>query len=363
MASYAATVDVSLSRRHVGRPEAIALVLAALACAAGTAAWIADAGQATATALLENSDIVASDIVAFDDRFLPASPTESSGPSTGRQPLDRSVLAAREMKLRDAEGLLAQQLNSQDWRAAVVGEANLGETEIGDANISESGISESRISEAKSSASAGIPLPRSRPVAANVEIPAVATPVSADMAARQDDRTLLQKLSDLLPGRVMLASLEPDGGLFRHGPDLASLGYDKLTAVYDISAKAVYLPDGVILEAHSGLGNAKDDPEHVDKSNVGATPPAVYQLKPREALFHGVRALRMIPVDGSTLGRSGLLAHSYMLGPNGDSNGCVSIRNYDRFLKAFDDGEVNRLVVVPSLSGTMSASQRPTSPS
>jgi hypothetical protein len=70
----------------------------------------------------------------------------------------------------------------------------------------------------------------------------------------------------------------------------------------------------------------------------------------------------LIPVDGSTLGRSGLLAHSYMLGPNGDSNGCVSIRDYGRFLKAFDDGEVNRLVVVPNLSGTMSA-QRSTSQS
>jgi hypothetical protein len=358
MASYAATVDVLLSRRRVGWPETIALVLAALACALGSAAWITDADQATATAPSENSDIV-----AFDDRFLPASPTESSGRAIGRQPLDRSALAALEMKLRGAEDILARQLGSQDWRAAVVGVANLAEAGIGDAGTSESNITESRISETKPSASAGIPLPRSRPVAANTEIPAVATPVPADMAARQDDRTVLQKLSDLLPGRVMLASLEPEGGLFRHGPDLASLGYDKLTAVYDISAKAVYLPDGVILEAHSGIGNLKDDPEHVDKSNIGATPPAVYELKPRESLFHGIRALRMIPIDGSTLGRAGLLTHGYMLGPNGDSNGCVSIRNYDRFLKAFDDGEVNRLVVVPSLSGIVSASQRTASPS
>ena len=170
-------------------------------------------------------------------------------------------------------------------------------------------------------------------------------------------------MSDLLPGRLTLASLSPDGGLFRHGPDLASLGYDQLTAVYDISAKTVYLPGGVSLEAHSGMGPVRDDPEHVDRSNVGATPPAVYELKLREAPFHGVRALRMIPVDGSTLGRSGLLAHSYMLGPNGDSNGCVSIKDYDRFLKAFDNGEVNRLVVVPSLGGALSASQRPTSQS
>jgi hypothetical protein len=72
----------------------------------------------------------------------------------------------------------------------------------------------------------------------------------------------------------------------------------------------------------------------------------------------------MIPADGNTIfGRSGLLAHSYMLGPEGDSNGCVSIRDYDRFLKAYTDGEINRLVVVPSLNSAVSASQHATSQS
>jgi Protein of unknown function (DUF2778) len=71
--------------------------------------------------------------------------------------------------------------------------------------------------------------------------------------------------------------------------------------------------------------------------------------------------VRMIPTEGSDVsGRSGLLVHSFMLGPKGDSNGCVSIRDYDRFLKAYNDGEINRLVVVPSLSSTTPASQRST---
>jgi len=35
--------------------------------------------------------------------------------------------------------------------------------------------------------------------------------------------------------------------------------YDRQTAVYDISAKTVYLPDGTKLEAHSGLGDKMDD--------------------------------------------------------------------------------------------------------
>jgi hypothetical protein len=122
------------------------------------------------------------------------------------------------------------------------------------------------------------------------------------------------------------------------------------------------MPDGSKLEAHSGLGSLIDDPEHVNERNAGATPPNVYDLKPRERLFHGVQALRMIPVgESGTLGRSGLLVHSYMLGPNGDSNGCVSIRNYDRFLKAFSNGEIKHLVVVPSLDDE--ASRRSTSQS
>lgn len=45
-------------------------------------------------------------------------------------------------------------------------------------------------------------------------------------------------------------------------------------------------------------------------------------------------------------GRAGLLAHTYMLGPNGDSNGCISFKDYNRFLQAFLRGEVRRLVVV-----------------
>ena len=34
-------------------------------------------------------------------------------------------------------------------------------------------------------------------------------------------------------------------------------------------------------------------------------------------------------------GRDGILAHSYMLGPNGQSNGCLSFRDYPKFLRAF----------------------------
>lgn len=124
------------------------------------------------------------------------------------------------------------------------------------------------------------------------------------------------------------------------------------TAVYDIAAKVVYLPTGEKLEAHSGLGDRRDDPKSVHISMKGPTPPHLYDLTLREQLFHGVRALRLNPIGGSEAihNRVGLLAHTFMLGPNGDSNGCVSFRDYDRFLQAYLRGDVKRLLVVASMN-------------
>ncbi|MFD0937266.1 DUF2778 domain-containing protein, partial [Methylobacterium trifolii] len=119
-------------------------------------------------------------------------------------------------------------------------------------------------------------------------------------------------------------------------------------AIYDISARTVRLPSGEVLEAHSGLGETMDDPRYVHVRMRGATPPGTYDLVERENLFHGVRAIRLNPVGGpaAVYGRAGLLAHTYMLGPSGASNGCVSFKDYEKFLNAFLRGEVQRLVVV-----------------
>jgi len=131
---------------------------------------------------------------------------------------------------------------------------------------------------------------------------------------------------------------------------------DSHTAIYDIAARTVYLPNGHRLEAHSGLGSHLDDPRYVNTKRQGPTPPNIYSLALRERLFHGVRAIRLVPVDdGKMFGRDGMLAHSYMLGPSGQSNGCVSFRNYPAFLNAFLRGEVDRLVVVEHLATTTGA--------
>jgi hypothetical protein len=125
---------------------------------------------------------------------------------------------------------------------------------------------------------------------------------------------------------------------------------DSRTAIYDIAAHTVYLPGGERLEAHSGLGRFLDDPRFITQKARGPTPPNVYHLTLRGELFHGVRAIRLTPEDDRKMfGRDGILAHTYMLGPSGQSFGCVSFRNYPEFLNAFLRGEIDRLVVVPHL--------------
>jgi hypothetical protein len=122
------------------------------------------------------------------------------------------------------------------------------------------------------------------------------------------------------------------------------------TAIYDIAAHTVYMPDGSTLEAHSGLGERLDNPRYVNVKMKGPTPPNVYNLSMRERVFHGVRAIRLTPVDESKMfGRDGMLAHTYMLRNRGHSNGCVVFSNYPAFLSAFQRGEVSRLVVVDHL--------------
>jgi hypothetical protein len=150
---------------------------------------------------------------------------------------------------------------------------------------------------------------------------------------------------------VRVASLNPLDGIGAPERGIPRAPYDRHTAVYVISDKKVYMPDGTALEAHSGLGDKMDDPRYVHVRMRGATPPHVYDLKMREALFHGVEAIRMTPIggEGAIFGRDGILAHTYMLGPSGQSNGCVSFKDYDAFLDAFKDGKITRLAVIARL--------------
>lgn len=311
------------------------LSLAAVALALGAAAWVADIGDSRS---LVTAALPPGNGPSFEDRFASASGNPSAR-ELGLRTMERSALNAVQLKLRDAKAMLAQKLQGDEWRSTL--------TEDDRQTVDETRPATQRAD--------AVPMPRSRPAQADFSAQIASSQAYAETNPRVDNRNFFEKFTD----KIRLASLTPGDGLLGRAPDLAALGYDSRTAVYDIKAKALYLPSGVALEAHSGMGALMDDPDHVDQRMVGATPPAIYDLKPREKLFHGIRALRLTPTEGtSALGRVGLLTHSYMLGPRGDSNGCVSIKDYDRFLKAWDNGEFNRLVVVPSLSGSATASQR-----
>jgi hypothetical protein len=239
-----------------------------------------------------------------------------------------------------------------------------------------------------------LPLPPPRPPGLGEPVPPAAPQVvqPAAPAVPVDDRNFFRKLFGLglppAPGTqatpgTQVASIAPESDAAVKAPSppppapaatptpgahgtgsgwfgfgVPQQGYDRQTAVYDILARTVYMPDGTRLEAHSGLGDRLDDPRYVDEQARGATPPHLYELTLREDSFHGVQALRLTPIgEGGVYGRAGLLAHPYMLGPNGDSNGCVSVKDYDAFLRAYENGEIKRLMVVASANQVVATAE------
>jgi len=187
----------------------------------------------------------------------------------------------------------------------------------------------------ETAAANSVPLPLVRPRVEVTRAPEPAKPQVAVVASAMPEQMVLPKQVSLPPATRM-SVLPPAGSRI---------------ALYDISGHTVYLPDGRRLEAHSGVGERMDDPRYIRVRMHGPTPPNVYRLSLREQLFHGVQAIRLTPTDDSRMfGRDGMLAHTFMLGPTGQSNGCVSFRNYNAFLQAYKSGEVDRIVVVPHLS-------------
>lgn len=206
------------------------------------------------------------------------------------------------------------------------------------------------------------------PSAGNVQLEEIETavpmPPRAPMARLASIRRQAADPGAPAQGTMELASLPPQTetpspnsfNFFRNlftDPDEAAremLAANPKTALYDIERRIVYLPNGDKLEAHSGFGKYMDDPTSVDRKNLGVTPPNVYAVTFREKLFHGVRALRLTPVGkGKMYGRDGMLAHSFLLDQAGASNGCISVKEYDKLLQAYENGAFERFIVVPRI--------------
>ena len=156
-------------------------------------------------------------------------------------------------------------------------------------------------------AAKGPPFPAPRPRARLAQVARINTsssapiPARTDSAIQPDERSFLQRFFGMQrqsPGQAMAYGSPEDGilqGAGRTGPALSSRTEDG-TAIYDSGAHAVVLPNGSVLESHSGLGPLLDDPASVAMKDRGALPPQTYKLSLREAPFHGVRALRLTPI-------------------------------------------------------------------
>ncbi|WP_081174170.1 DUF2778 domain-containing protein [Rhizobium rhizosphaerae] len=199
------------------------------------------------------------------------------------------------------------------------------------------------------------PMPLSRPGAAAEARRLAPAKVEED----EDDDDAKPSVVRRKPARTELAYAKPDAPIDDEPPIRSPMLGRKGVAIYDISAGRVHMPNGEVLEAHSGIGKMRDNPDFVHVPMRGPTPPGTYKVTMREAKFHGVEAVRLTPMDGvAPHGRVGLLAHSYLLRTRGDSHGCVAFADYPRFLKAFKRGEISQMVIVKSMKGGFSPQKK-----
>ena len=118
-----------------------------------------------------------------------------------------------------------------------------------------------------------MPLPAQRPA------PPPQMQARAEAAHHPGGHAALEVVASLGPA---LPAPDPNKTVTPHNPQLANInptaipGSDSHTAVYDIVAHTVYLPNGERLEAHSGLGRRLDDPRYIRDKARGPTPPNVY---------------------------------------------------------------------------------------
>ena len=120
---------------------------------------------------------------------------------------------------------------------------------------------------------------RHHTIAAETELPD-----QADASLEPARPRLLRLLHRSQTHLQTAASVRPEFGRlpYRTSPDTQNR-----TAIYDISAQVVYLPNGRRLEAHSGFGSYMDDPRYVHIRRKGATPPNTYRLVSAKASSTG----------------------------------------------------------------------------
>lgn len=321
-------------------------------------------GAAERTARLEGAHL------AFLNAQVPAEDAVKSGIATAlaKAEMDKQFasLATKRPKVADVKTALTAALDETviiapptetAWDALPTGNADEGQTEVADLQSpAELAVTEALNSSSDDGLPMDGPLPIRRPPA-NALAMAIA-PSAQPKPAMKPAIAAVEEEEEEAP--KALAFARPENPM-KEAPSKSVPWPDRggssmKIAVYDISNGVVHMPSGERLEAHSGIGEMRDNPKYTHVKMRGPTPPGTYRLSMREKLFHGVAAIRLTPTDGiNPLGRTGLLAHSYLLRTRGDSHGCVAFANYDKFLRAFQRGEITHMIIVDRHNGTIPA--------
>jgi hypothetical protein len=241
------------------------------------------------------------------------------------------------------------------WDAPLKPSVEVASVDVDTIRIIEQAAVEETVAQAGSGSLPNVgPLPVRRPmiaVAAPVTVASVAPAAVAKPARAAKPAPVVAEEEDE-PATKALAFARPENPLKSVARSVPWPDRGTKIAVYDITNGVVHMPNGQKLEAHSGIGEMRDNPKFTHVSMRGPTPPGTYKLSMREKLFHGVAAIRLTPTDGvAPKGRTGLLAHSYLLARRGDSHGCVAFASYPQFLSAFQRGEVTHMVIVERHDG------------
>ena len=291
---------------------------------------------------------------AFETRFIPAN--RAAGSITGEQ--FASLVKASQQA---AEAKAAQIAQAAVIPVAIQPAAASASAPVQMASLSSSVEEKMLEAEADHGAEAG------DAVEPNTVLASLETDDLPDLGLVPSWRPAISRKSVIAPvvpdrrGEAVpaLAYARPDSPIEKPAAKSAAIpwpGMGRKTAIYDITNAVVYMPNGEKLEAHSGRGKLRDNPNYTHVKMRGATPASTYKLTMRESLFHGVEAIRLNPIDGKPpKNRTGLLAHTYLLRVPGDSSGCVVFKNYPKFLAAFKRGEITHMVVVPELKNAPAA--------
>jgi hypothetical protein len=119
------------------------------------------------------------------------------------------------------------------------------------------------------------------------------------------------------------------------------------TLVYHVRSGRLEF-NGRVYDAGSGNRNGYNNPSMSHVSKRGPVPAGVFPVTPREGLFHGTEAWRVL----DTPGRSGILIHPASVRlrgrPFGESMGCIAVKeHYEQFKRDMHRLHPTTIVVKP----------------